>query len=192
MKLIKISDTHYIVVGDTVGFTYNEPTYNSDGKIGKAENSQSRKITHSTQPLEITTWKGKTNLHMDNHHYDKIKPLNLSEIEEAINGYSVEKMALEKYPTNENWMINSDNADKRLLWIQGFKTHQELVKDKLFTTEDVENCVKHILRCLNTHNEADKPVNFVWNDYFKPYIQSLLPKTEWDIEINEQGKIKLI
>ena len=24
------------------------------------------------------------------------------------------------------------------------------------------------------------------------YLQSLLPKTEWDVEIDEQGKIKLI
>jgi hypothetical protein len=62
------------------------------------------------------------------------------------------------------------------------KELKELVKDKLFTVEDMRKAYiqgKHG-GITQTYLEFDK------------FIQSLLPKTEWDVEFDEQGKMRLI
>jgi hypothetical protein len=189
-KLIKLSDIHYIVVDDSeiTGFENNIWVYNNSrvwlwkNTMALISNNKPKKITHSTQPLEeMNHGNYKSKVFLD------IKPLSLSEVEELIYGYSVEKMA-------RNWLKGKGLKESSIAYtpfIEGFNAHKELVKDKLFTVEDMENCIKHILRCLNTHNETDKPVNFVWNDYFKHYIQSLLPKTEWECCISD-GKLILL
>lgn len=63
--------------------------------------------------------------------------------------------------------------------------------DKLFTVEDMRKalwCLGDVLFNNNQNGiEEGEP-----EKYFNEIIQSLLPKTEWDVEINEQGKIKLI
>ena len=41
-----------------------------------------------------------------------------------------------------------------------------------FTEEDMKECVMYILRDLNSHNEVDKPGNFVWTDSFNKFIES--------------------
>lgn len=74
MKLIKLSDTHYIVVDDSeIKDCYY---YNSLDKAIRFGNNLNHpyhhKIIHSTQPLE------------------GVELLSLPEVEEAINGYSVE------------------------------------------------------------------------------------------------------
>ena len=52
MKTIK-TNTHLLLVDETgVGFTYNKPTYNSNGTIGKAENRNSLAIIAAYPPLE--------------------------------------------------------------------------------------------------------------------------------------------
>lgn len=125
-------------------------------------------------------------------NYDKIKPLSLSEVEEAINGCSVEEMAENKYPINpfydgEELCHPDTNDELREGYIEGFKAHQELVKDKLFTIEDMKRIYEKGYsagRSELSSRESDK-IKY-------DYIQSLLPKTEWDIEITPEGKIKLI
>ena len=69
MKLIKLTDDHYIVVDET--------------------------ITHSTKPLEVIAWKDKTHLHMYEYHFDKIQKLSLQEVKELIGEVDVESDAEE-------------------------------------------------------------------------------------------------
>lgn len=184
-KLIKISDRHYIAVddseikeGDWIYYTkakgYCKTTVSGNGL--KQENIPAMKITHSTQPLECNKIQSE-NANIQKVSWGNIKPLSLSEVEEVINGYSVEKMAESKYPYKL-----SSNARKKG-FIEGFKTHQELAKDKLFTIEDMRKAYDEGLLKYCTKNEN----GFSWEEF----IQSLLPKTEWDIEFDEQGKIKL-
>ncbi len=174
-KLIKLSDTHYIIVDDTEikeGDIFIHPDKTIERASRDLDGRGLNKITHSTQPLELST----SHINTGKYHFDKIKYLSLSEVEEVINGYSVEKMAESKYPYKL-----SSNARKKG-FIEGFKTHQELVKDKLFTIEDLEKALSQaFLACQDGYDITTKEI-----------IQSLLPKTEWDIEIDKNNKITLL
>lgn len=166
-KLIKLSETHYIIVDDSeikVGYVFNSKGISQreemSGYSDDYINRYWQKITHSTPigGLSAMLEAG-------------VKELSLSEVEEAINGYSVEEMA-------DELISSSDNVDVKLVkevWKAGFNTHKELVKDKLFTIEDV-------LVAANLAKNFNKTDNEI--------IQLLTPKTEWDIEFVD-GKIKL-
>lgn len=70
-----------------------------------------------------------------------VQIISLSEIEEAVYGYSIEEIALEKYPIHvfRKGEVGTDLSYlNRKSFTDGFKTHRELVKDKLFTIEDME------------------------------------------------------
>ena len=115
----------------------------------------------------------------------------LSEVEEAINGYSVEKMAKKYYPHH---YTEYDEGRAYKGFINGFKAHQELVKDKLFTLEEARKIYN---RGARNGGRAATRVAHGGELNFIPFeddeaIQSLLPKTEWDIEFDEQGKIRLV
>lgn len=190
MKLIKLSDTHYIVVDDS---EINEGDWCLKWSGGKWNicfmdrfnfklqkelwnETVYKKITHSTQPESLgTNW------------MQSVKPLLLSEVEEAIYGYSVEKMAEE----NLSWfkLENCSNIVVSEMIVSsfkaGFKAHQELVKDKLFTIEDMINA--HYIGWID-REESTKISYPKARDNFK---QSKFPKTEWECTINN-GKIELV
>ncbi len=178
-KLIKLSDTHYIIVDDTEikeGDIFIHPNKTIERASRDLDGRGLNKITHSTQPLELST----SHINTGKYHFDKIKHLSLSEVEEVINGYSVEKMA-EKF-VMEKLKISSQAPGVMIGYIEGFKTHQELVKDKLFTIEDLEKALSQaFLACQDGYDITTKEI-----------IQSLLPKTEWDIEIDKNNKITLL
>lgn len=184
-KLIKLSDTHYIVVDDS---EIKKGDYClSDNEILQMNNSigvllanQQKekygtktffKITHSTQPLS------------DKPHYAEYGMLTLSEVEEGVNGYSVEKMAENYYNTLGALGTEYDKTTSINLIIWGFKAHQKLVKDKLFSKE---NLWWAYVRGFQANEEKKEPLKD-----FEDVKQSLI-LTEWDIEIDEQGKITLI
>lgn len=190
-KLIKLSESHYIVVNDSeikVGDWYIN-TF-ATCKVRPQKHSKLRhlinhkkdyrfkyckKITHSTQPL-------------DKNDFWVIKELKLSEVEEAIYGYSVEKMAAESAFCNGGFIQTEDEYDVGISYYhQGFKAHQELTKDKLFTMEDMIN----VLKLYKIHIKTNDESKHKWLQEPKEFIQSLLPKTEWDVKFVE-GKIKLI
>jgi hypothetical protein len=97
-KLIKLSDTHYIVVDDSE-IKESDLCYDKEGNRGYNNikyvvkclrtdvnsywNKHCKKITHSTQPLEEDVeFIGKTpKIKLG---FVNIKPLSLSEVEEAI------------------------------------------------------------------------------------------------------------
>jgi hypothetical protein len=188
-RLIKLSDTHYIVVDDSEikeGDYYWNKHIPDEIKFKKEKGvlfNHCKKITHSTEPLELST----SHINTGKYHFDKIKPISLSEVEELINGYSVEKMALNSFGHKPS----KDDTDILLSlgkgyvggYHQGFKAHQELVKDKLLV--NIQDLRKVILQARIREGEQPKYS-------FDEIIQSLLPKTEWDCEINEQGKLEMI
>jgi len=193
-KLIKLSDTHYIVVDDSeikVGdWCYSvsnglivEPNKKAIDTINSKpmEGIKFLKITHSTQPLEVEPIPDEKFPKV----FDKIKRLSLSEVEEVINGYSVEKMA-------DNWFCNEENKNhyenynEKPAWIKGFNAHKELVKDKLFTVQDMQKCYEDGFASRGT----DSPVKDFQLYAFEEGI--LHSETEWDVTFDEQGKIKLV
>lgn len=175
-KLIKLSDEHYIVVddseineGDWVIELLNKVIFQLKVDGNNYSDSTFKKIIHSTKPLGVG-WQ------------QEVIELSLSEIEEAIQGYSVEKMA-EEYVNDESYLPVHREENYRS-YINGFKAHQELVKDKLFTAITVELIAAELILKyrLGKIKEAEDVENI---------INSYLPKTEWDVEFVD-GKIKLL
>lgn len=203
IKLIKISDTHYIVVDDSevkegdkfycitnkVIFTAHTIEYLEE--YNKLEDSNhnfyvnskyAQKITHSTQPLEKI--EGHPVKGGELWTFDKIKPLSLSEVEEAIYGYSIEKMSTSKYLIQKHISdLTGYQSLKRSGYIEGFKAHQELVKDK-FLGNDKRSLDDFLLNSIKYSQEDREIIMEALSDYLEP--------TEWNIEFDEQGKIKLI
>lgn len=196
-KLIKLSETHYIIVdeskikeGDWAYDNVDKEVFYVDSinKVSGIVRSSfhttvldgCKKITHSTQRLEskfssIIYW-----------GYDRI---SLSEVEEAINGYSVEKMA---ESANGYSVYGKPLGEKYLAFNEGyqsgFNAHKELVKDKLFTIEDIIQALKAGFTAGGEHSRlANNPMNL----FVDKYINQLSLKTEWDVEF-EQGKLKLL
>ena len=173
-RLIKINEQHYVICDDS---EINEGDYyltktNDIVKCGNKNNFTpiGSKITHSTKRIEygsvdsITGW-----------IFDKIKPLLVSEIEELLYGYSVEKIV------NKEYLLGTGNLGLKKAFIKGFNTHKELVKNTLFTVEDMKKAIQvfYYDDMLLTENNLNK------------VIQSLLPKTEWNVEFVD-GKLKLM
>lgn len=217
-KLIKLSDTHYIVVDDSKinqwDFFYVITPQISGGNIiaesiGNGEQAWAdhiltkdtdergyhpthcKKITHSTLPVEPS-------LRSDKHDVKDfvfIKPLSLSDIKEAINGCSLEQRVVDfagdrNLGSGHGYPSYTANLLERG-YINGFKAHQKLVKDKLFTIEEVEAIWKYTLYCAEEHTKLGTKNK---SDYIKSdvnhFIKSLYP-SEWDIKFID-NKIKLI
>lgn len=200
-KMVKLTDTHYIVVDDSeikegdydFSVNYRTITY-VDKKRAEMHKTPAykglyKKITHSTQPLEAP---------VAINGYGSYEYISLQEVKELIGEVDVEKKAEIKYPKSEFWVgsnpsrLYDENAKERRCFLEGYKQALEDNKDKKYTEEDLKECVMSILRDLNKHNEVDKPVNFVWTDSFKKHIQSIQPKTEWEVEVTPEGKIILL
>lgn len=199
-KLIKIKDDHFVIVDDSKigeGDYYIDDTNQIRISVISDEvywqhrpyNLGYMKIIYSTIPLEDR----------DNSQisikpvksakvFKKIQELQLSDVKKLIGDDDVEKLADDIYPETYYSGIYVDGWLKAG-FIKGYNKAKEKYK---FTEEDMRNCVKHILTELNTHNEVDKPTNFVWIDSFNRFIQSLSqPKTEWEVEFSD-GKLELI
>jgi hypothetical protein len=194
-KIIKLSDTHYIGVDDSE-IKEGDWIYDSDcpkiveADYLKVETSKKqgcwyyKKITHSTQPLYL-------------NDFWAIKELKLSEVEEAINGYSVDD-GLKYVLSLPNSEYLSYGVQKMLedAYNKGFNAHKELVKDKLFTEKHMKMLFAYAHSIgMNTVLQIQSPHLLSEQDTDKlrdEFIQSLLPKTEWDVEIDEQGKITIV
>jgi len=154
MKLIKISNQHYVIVDDSeikegdYDFCKNYRTITHVDKerlemhmmpVAKGLYS---KVTHSTQPLVhpncCIAKEGITNMNKgcsERNRCLSVPIIPLSEVEELVDGYSAYNYKAEEQ-------------------IRRIKESEEYVSDLM--------------------------------------MQSLLPKTSWDIKFDEQGKLKLI
>lgn len=172
MKLIKLSELHYIIIDDSKikegDYKWHRVTGIRKALVDGNYTNQF-KITHSTEPL----------CHDENGSYYPmtVTAFSLSEIEEAVYGYSADKMAEEfakKYS-----IYDTAQDDTEYGFREGFRAHQELVKDKLFTIEDMKKAIDYTKRYGSQNSKQ-------W------ILNELLPSTEWDIEFDKQGKIKLL
>lgn len=91
-------------------------------------------------------------------------------------------------------------------FIEGFNKCLEFNKDKLYTEKDIKNAIKWLTKNYSkvedelAHpletNQVELPDNFFENVYEEALnraIQSLQPKTEWDIEVEKtENSIKII
>lgn len=212
-KIIKLSDTHYIICddseikeGDYMVLNYDHPS----GKVRKChyivnnghedqlmidakddfgwgfcKRDQVFKITHSTEPFEEGCKKCNG---FCEQCIELTNSIELSEIEELVNGYSVEKMGESRFGIEReevpHWRsyIDNDTLSKIKGYVKGFEAHQELVKDKLFTEEDMKKAYRKGFLFGDSDNTY----------YFDNLIESLKPKTEWNIIIDENKKISLL
>ena len=172
-KLIKINN-HYYVIDDSEIKESDNYLWLNNNQICKAEgmlmtinnhvkNKHIVRITHSTQ-------KGIG------------EQLNLNDIEELVNGYSVENLAessngyaLYGKPLGEKYLAFKEG------FLSGFEKQKELSKDKLFTDEQLFDLLDF----------AANNKGLFKGEILKKFKQSLLPKTEWNIEF-QNGKIILV
>ena len=190
--LIKIADDHYVVVNDSEikegdmsllivdGFApmrlvHFEPV--QEGYIGK-------KITHSTQPFEDVG----LNTSMGNQlGFDKIEPMYLSEVKELIGEVDVEKKAKDEYVDH---LHNPFFKAAPMGYIKGYNQALEDNKERKYTEEDIIEVVRLSLE--------DAETSVLWSKEWYPrkladkILQSLQPKTQWEVTFDEQGKLRLL
>lgn len=221
-RLLKISDTHYIVVDDSEIKEEDYKSYFFHPKEGivfidyiKGQSclcnekmidffkGSLQKITHSTHCLKCGSYDFNSIGDFNNTSYQcndcdnkwkNIKPLSLSEVEEAIYGYSVEKMAKDldkskcrnfkrEYTSKETYEGIEDG------FILGFNTYKELVKDKfILTKEQLEDALFGVLN----HKDSECCVTHTKDSIVRETIKQMLPKKEWEVAFDQNGKIILI
>ena len=197
MKLRKLTNDHYIITSDDNISEGDWVINNLDKLIGQTirpiseaeiKDKEYSKITHSTQPLD-------KDIHGFGYWTKDITPLSLPEVEEAINGYSIEELALQDFKDNDDGFISFQ--DRIEGFVAGFETHQELVKDNSFAIEILDDIQKDL---ANYQNEIGIGTmdDVQWQQTFVDRViasitsyESFSTKTEWDIEIID-NKIKLL
>lgn len=192
MKLKKLNDNRFIVLNDDIikarnfyfNYDYNiirqcvevdkefvkNALFYEKGSTIFDYSKDCKKIICSTQPLE------------------GVELISLSEVEELILGYSIEKMVFQLFGGSyELRQVESEEeADRTIAFgIECINAYRELIKDKLFTIDDMRKAYTYGLKYpKGTIAKAQKYT-------FENLIQSLLPKTEWEITY-ENGKLKLV
>jgi hypothetical protein len=190
--LIKQSETHYIVVddspvreGDWCAYNKMHDSKNPQWEIvqcGKVEREEMhpisegrlllwmKKITHSTQPLD-------KDIQGFGYWTKDIIPLSLKEVKVLIYAY--------------NWKAEFEKSNLKYgaeqhSFFLGFNAHKELVKDKVFTIEDMNNLLQVCIEASMTGTSVF--VKRTGNEY----IKSLLPPTQWPVTFDDQGKLKMV
>ena len=183
--LIKIADDHYIVVDDSeikkgdwvVGCTktvvqcmYPENVHHRDVK----------KITHSTQPLELLSENGLSGM-----GFSKVRPLNVFEVKELLGVVDVEKsMWYERNLQNPYPSDSPSNTGFNKGFELGYNQALEDNKDRKYTREDLLDAYTWgFLEGTERGDDVTDSVN--------KFSQSLQPKTEWNVEFVD-GKLKLV
>lgn len=186
-KLIKLSDNHYVIVDDSE-IKDNEWYLSSERKIlqftgrkvlGDKLPKDCKKITHSTQSIY-------ENKVMRQGVVDGIKTISLSEVEEAIYGYSVEKMARD-IDKSKCRNFRREHTLKEVYegiedgFLLGFNAHKELVKDKLFNISDMIHAYNQGtndgVNYQSLINDEDfEDAELFMNDSFEEFKKNIAPK----------------
>ena len=188
-KLIKINTDHYIIVDESkqpVEGYYYDSFINKIKNTNGAEYGEAKhcwQIIYSTQPLELLTLSENG---LSGMGFSKVKPLNIFNVKELIGKVDVEKKAEEWFlinQYNQQDMIHSHRIPEYIttknLWVTSYNQALEDNKDRKYTEDDLRNAYRH-----------GTTVNHGTKEHFNSFIQSLQPKTEWEVEIVD-GKLKL-
>ena len=171
MKMIKLTEKHYILVDDKFDPIGSDGKYvHKSGRIWQwdsgmayVSNNPPQPITHSTQPEFLGTgW------------MQSVLPLLLSEVKELIGEVNVKNKANDIL---KGFVITKD---ERKYFEFGYNQALEDNKDKKYTEEDM----KYMFECgRNYQNNAEIT--------FKVSMEYIQPKTEWEVEIvNNKLKLK--
>ena len=183
-KLIKINSEYYVIVddseikeGDWVLETLNNVIFQVKVSGNDYKNSTFKKITHSTQPLNTKF----------NDWFDA-QIITLQEVKELIGEVDVEKKAYRfrrDYQDSFEWMnecIMNDAMHRQEGYKAGYNQALEDNKEKKYTEEDLRKTVWEAIKIALNEDFSEKKYNEI--------IQSLQPKTEWEVEF-ENGVLKL-
>lgn len=199
MKLIKITEDNYIIV-DNSEIKVNDWFFNTvQGNIYcnnipdyNVNKDYLKKITHSTQPLDIKiTDEG---IHLPD--WSKVKALSPRTVKELI---GVVDKAFERYPIIENDKDHNDrNYYRRSAYYQALEDN----KDKKYTEADLRKAIDmardikdnsaHDVFTVEDISGCTEVCTYDWRNRYKDeeIIESLQPKTEWEVEFIN-GKLKL-
>lgn len=169
-KLIKIKENYYVIDDSEIKLddwylVLEEGEYVLYNLVSETNGKNPLKITHSTQ--------------------EGIgEQLNLNDIEELVNGYSIREMAEIDAHLVWNDETTFENEQRELNghiigFIEGFEAHKELSKDKL----------NLLLGKLNHKYQDEKDYDSM--RILQEIMVALLPPTEWNIEF-QNGKIILV
>ena len=185
MKLIKLSDTHYVIVDDYKinkyfeGFCLDNEYNIRNGKSDLHTLSICKRITHSTIPLERAYGQATYGVQYT-EVFNQITQLNISDVERVVNGYNIEELAAIRFDKKyTNYKVRQQG------YIEGFKAHKELVKDNIFTIQNIKEAIT--ASWIFSQGEGNN-----LTDCMDLIIKTLSPKTEWDITIDENGYISKI
>ena len=183
-KLIKIKENYYVIDDsdikeDDYYLVLEEGEYVLYNLVSETNGKNPLKVTHSTQ--------------------EGIgEQLNLNDIEELVNGYSIREMAEKDAHLVWNDETTFENEQRELNghiigFIEGFKAHKELSKDKLFTIDDMKTAFFVAIQLgINQDIAINKSEELQDEEVvFNKVVQSLLPPTEWNIKF-QNGKIVLV
>jgi hypothetical protein len=198
MKLIKITDEHYIVVDDSEikegewVFNYFE---NSIKQFGKFFADDWFKITHSTQPLgsfeefyKKHPYKPTRSFTEEDWYSSMLEEyqesqLSLSEVKELIGEVDVEKTVEYDWMLHtEGSIVVTDKNDWKSGFHHGYDQALEDNKEKKYTEEDLRKALSQAF--MASHEDYQ-----ITSDEI---IKSLQYKTEWEVKFDEQGKLKLV
>lgn len=196
MTLIKLSEDHYVLTDDSdicIGNIVAEKLLTGKYELftihtlNDIDKSTQKKITHSTQPLELIccTPEGQIKRYIDckgcdrgTLGYNEVKPLSLSEVKEVLGIVDVEKKAWKYNPVKK-----LDAEFIRAGYVRGYNEALEDNKEKKYTEEDMRKAMRFgSMRNKLTISELESS--------FQQLIQSIQPKTEWEVEMVD-GKLKL-
>jgi len=177
MKLIKLSEEHYIIVddseikeGDWIGFP-NLKKFVPVQYLGGDLTGGEKKITHSTQPLE---WFGG-------------EIIFLSEVKELLGVVDVEKKA-RNWSTRQTTRSTDYWRSMVSTYVEAYNECLEDNKEKKYTEEDL------ITFGIRVTSEAFSIIDgkgYVDMKKFDKILQCIQPKTEWEVEfIDEKLKLK--
>ena len=193
MKLIKINQDHYVIVDDSEikegDWYYQHNPYGSvidkcDDKspfVAKSARyiweNKGKRITHSTKPESFGDgW------------MQSIKPLLLSEVKELLGEVDVDKKT-EEFAKHHS-IYDSAQDDTEYGYREGYNQCLEDNKEKKYTEHDLIKAMTLISKfSLKT---PDLCYTDKYGDMEYKIISLLQPKTEWEVEFNENGKLKLI
>ena len=129
--------------------------------------------------------------------YHKINTFSLSEVKELIGEVDVEKKANEAFPIG-TWSSDAVALGFDMYKI-GYTQALEDSKEKKYTEEDMITAFE---KGTNAGALSERLYDYDNGDYEEApqyykqqkesFIQSLQPKTEWEVTFDEQGKLRLV
>jgi len=194
MKLIKIKQEHFILVGEFYKCPdFGEYVYSYELKcITDYQGSMScKKILSSTELITNIDVTNKYGLVGTSPFYGINGQLNLSNIKTLLNEPDIDKKELVEFPdrTSPGW-VDSFSAIERKGVIKGYEQCIEDNKDKQYTKEDLITAIE-LDRELVYIDYSDIRA-FRYNTSPIGIVNKITSKREWDVEYDQNGNLKLI